>query len=179
MNNFTTWSLVLQRSLIRCFLFFFWNQVQYHFTHIHQEGYEWSDIKLGSKKKKRGSKNLCSTRDQVAKLFTGRKFLTSACKALTFNLHQSNTLQKCNGHCALYNIYYLFHIVCHIWLHILEGVGGNPTHICPNHFTIWEFRENSIGLLVYWIAALLLGICYIQKMSIPLNFHILINYWLY
>jgi hypothetical protein len=50
--------------------------------------------------------NLCSTRDQAAKLFTGRKLLTHACKILIFNLHQSNTsLLKCNGHCELYNIH--------------------------------------------------------------------------
>jgi hypothetical protein len=48
-----------------------------------------------------GSKNLCNGRDQVAKLFTGRKFFTRACKVLTFNLHLSNTLLKCNGHCEL------------------------------------------------------------------------------
>jgi hypothetical protein len=49
-----------------------------------------------------GSKNLCNTRDQVAKLFTRRKFLTRTRKVLTFNLHQSNnTLLKCNGHSEL------------------------------------------------------------------------------
>jgi hypothetical protein len=41
------------------------------------------------KKKIQGSKNICNTRDQVAKLFTRRKFLTSACKVLTFNLHHA------------------------------------------------------------------------------------------
>jgi hypothetical protein len=57
-------------------------------------------------KKKQGTKNLWNTRDQVAKLFAGRKFLTHACKVLTFNLHRSNTsLLKCNGHCELYNIH--------------------------------------------------------------------------
>jgi hypothetical protein len=57
-------------------------------------------------RKKKWSKNLCNTRHQVAKLFTGRKFLTRACKVLTFNLHQSNTsLLKYNGHCKLYNIH--------------------------------------------------------------------------
>jgi hypothetical protein len=56
-----------------------------------------------------GSKNLCNKRDQVAKLFTGRKFVTDACKVLTFNLHQSNTLLlKCNGHCELYNLHRIF-----------------------------------------------------------------------
>jgi hypothetical protein len=56
--------------------------------------------------KKQGSKNLCNTRDEGAKLFTGRKFLTRACKVLTFNLQQSNTsLLKCNGHCELYNLH--------------------------------------------------------------------------
>jgi hypothetical protein len=56
--------------------------------------------------KKQGSKNLSNTRDQVAKLFTGRKFLTAACKILKFNLLQSNTfLLKCNGYCELYNLH--------------------------------------------------------------------------
>jgi hypothetical protein len=45
--------------------------------------------------------HLCSTRDLVAKLFTRRKFLSSACKERTFHLHQSNTLLKCAGHCEL------------------------------------------------------------------------------
>jgi hypothetical protein len=35
-------------------------------------------------KKKQLSKNLCSTRDQVAKLFIWRKFLSMPGKALTF-----------------------------------------------------------------------------------------------
>jgi hypothetical protein len=58
------------------------------------------------KERKQRSKDLCSTTDQVAKLFARRKFLTSACKVLTFHLHQSiNTLLKCNEHCGLYNIH--------------------------------------------------------------------------
>jgi hypothetical protein len=49
-----------------CIFFLTW--VQYHFTHIPPSGYEVSDIGPGSKNTQR-SKNFCSTRDQVAKLF--------------------------------------------------------------------------------------------------------------
>jgi hypothetical protein len=59
------------------------------------EGGVWElgcDIEPCTKKKKthvhtKWSKNLCSTRNQVAKLFIMRKFLTSACEVLTFHLH--------------------------------------------------------------------------------------------
>jgi hypothetical protein len=61
-------------------------------------------LNLVPKETQLGGKNVCNTRDQVVKSFTGRKFLTGACKVLTFNLHQSNTsLLKCNGHCEPYN----------------------------------------------------------------------------
>jgi hypothetical protein len=74
-------------------------------------------LNLVPRGEKQGSKNLCNTRDQVAKLFTGRKFLTCACKVLTFNLYQSNTsLLKCKGHCELYNI--------HRILVFMRGEGG-------------------------------------------------------
>jgi hypothetical protein len=43
-------------------------------THTHTHTHKWST-------------NLCSTRNQVAKLFIRRKFLTSACKVLTFHLN--------------------------------------------------------------------------------------------
>jgi hypothetical protein len=44
-------------------------------------------LEPSKKKKNQRSKKLCNTRDQVAKLFTRRTFLTSACKTWTFRLH--------------------------------------------------------------------------------------------
>jgi hypothetical protein len=45
---------------------------------------EWSDIKLFFLNKGGGSKNLCTIRDQVAKLLIARKFITSVCKVWAF-----------------------------------------------------------------------------------------------
>jgi hypothetical protein len=51
-----------------------------------------TECQIYSEEKKWKNKNLCSTRYQVAKLFIMRKFLTTACKALTFHLYHPTPL---------------------------------------------------------------------------------------
>jgi hypothetical protein len=126
--NLISGTTVVLTSLCVRFLFFFGEWVQYHnpvpntpkstYTHIRVRtsagqgslhcllgggGWELAcDIEPCTQKKHthtKLSKNLCSTRNQVAKLFITRKFLTSACKMLTFHLHLSNISLKCTAHC--------------------------------------------------------------------------------
>jgi hypothetical protein len=60
-----------------------------------------SKVILNLVKKTQWSKSLCSMRSGC-EIISRRKFLTSACKVITFHIHQLNTsLPKCTGHCKL------------------------------------------------------------------------------
>jgi hypothetical protein len=62
-NNFATWSLVLQRFLLPCFFFF-----ESSLISLHSYPFQWIWVKWywtwSQEKKTQRSKNLCSTRDQ-------------------------------------------------------------------------------------------------------------------
>jgi hypothetical protein len=88
-NKFATRFLVLQRFLLRCVIFFLLGTG----FNILWKGYEWSEHN--------GVRASAVQGIRVGKLFIGR-FLTSACKVITFHLYQFNTsLPKCTGHCEL------------------------------------------------------------------------------